>query len=51
MGYKSKLEDEKILDEFPGLSAEDLAEVEYLRAIPVLRKDQLWPGDLDDLLP
>lgn len=30
MGYKSKNADEKILDEFPGLSVEDLAEVEYL---------------------
>lgn len=30
MGYKSKNEGEKILNEFPGLSAEDLAEVEYL---------------------
>ena len=30
MGYKSKNEGEKILDEFPGLSAEDLAEVEWL---------------------
>lgn len=30
MGYKGKIADEKILDEFPGLSAEDLAEVEHL---------------------
>lgn len=30
MGYKRKSADEKILDEFPGLSAEDLADVEHL---------------------